>query len=230
MNKSKRSLIMTIAAVAVLSMGIGAAGTATIIKAELNKTVAISVNGKAFQPTGSSGTKLYPLTYNGVNYVPVNDFAKALGASVTTKGTAVTVTGAKTAQTGTTPGTIKGKVATVEYDKNKQSTWIKFSNIKFSTKTSGSMTYYLVAMDVTNRTSSTVEVSTAGDVGLMDKDDRSLSTVIGISESTKCTLKPGETATIYKGFSATSLDSLAYIRYYPLSAPRGDSAKVYTVD
>jgi len=230
MNKSRKSLIMIIAAVAVLSMGIGAAGTATIIKAELNKTVAISVNGKAFQPTNSAGTRLYPLTYNGVNYVPVNDFAKVLGASVTSKGTAVTVTSAKTAPAGSTSTTLNGKVATVEYDKSKQSTWIKFSNIKFSTKTSSSMTYYLVAMDVTNRTSSTIEVSTAGDVGLMDKNDKSLTTVIGISESTRCTLKPGETATIYKGFSATSLDSLAYIRYYPLSAPRGDSAKVYIVN
>jgi|GEM_PF-4890652 len=247
MKNTKRLLLTITSAIVVFSLGAGAATASTAIKAALNKVLAITVDGEAFQPKDSKGNRLYPIVYNGITYVPATAFANALGAEAAyvskgngtiaiTSGIDATPTedmnssGGNTSSNSNVSNSVStdSKLVSVAYDANKKSTWVKFTGVKIEAKTSADgKKYFLVSMDITNRSSSTVDFKSYGDIRLMDKNDNYLGDAILTSGKTKATLKAGESTTVVKAFTAASANDLAYITYYPLTAAKGDSTKVY---
>lgn len=64
------------------SAGVYAGSNLQEIKAFLNNSVTIQVNGSPYTPVDSNGKKLTPITYNGLTYLPVRAIGEAVGVPV----------------------------------------------------------------------------------------------------------------------------------------------------
>lgn len=64
------------------SAGVYAGSNLQQIKAFLNYSVSIQVNGSSYSPVDGSGKKLPPITYNGLTYLPVRAIGEAVGVPV----------------------------------------------------------------------------------------------------------------------------------------------------
>ncbi|AIQ65666.1 hypothetical protein PSTEL_23705 [Paenibacillus stellifer] len=118
MNKKMKK---SVAALMVMGMTLsGAAGVYAgtnlqKISAYLDRQTTITVNGAAFTPTDSKGTKLAPINYQNMQYVPLRAFADALKVQVQfdAKTHTVTVGSKGEAPAGNTAG-----YSTVSYSKS----------------------------------------------------------------------------------------------------------------
>ena len=87
MNKIKKRLLIGLCIVSVLLnimlVGIHATGQQEYVTAVLNDKVKLIWNGDVFEPIdGTTGARLYPLTYQGRTYIPVRAVAEQAGMSV----------------------------------------------------------------------------------------------------------------------------------------------------
>lgn len=83
MNKKLTALIICF--VFILGISIGTVGAADIneqISALINREVKIKLNGSDYVPMDASGKVLFPITYNGSNYLPVRALANTLSIAV----------------------------------------------------------------------------------------------------------------------------------------------------
>ncbi|UVI30642.1 copper amine oxidase N-terminal domain-containing protein [Paenibacillus spongiae] len=81
----KKKWIVTISAASMmLGAGTGAFAGSNLqeIKAYFDKSLKMTVNGKAFQPTNDKGVPTLPIVYNGTTYLPVRAVSGALGVAV----------------------------------------------------------------------------------------------------------------------------------------------------
>lgn len=82
---SKKRTGLAIGLVFFIGIGVGNIGASSVnkeIKALLNATLKIKVNGSDFIPAAEDGSRLYPISYNGRTYLPVQSIAKALSVAV----------------------------------------------------------------------------------------------------------------------------------------------------
>lgn len=75
-------MAMSIAATSLLSIGVFAGTQMEKIEAYLNTGVNIKIKGKDWQAKNSAGDRLYPISYNDSNYLPVRAVGEALGVEI----------------------------------------------------------------------------------------------------------------------------------------------------
>ncbi|WP_205683885.1 hypothetical protein [Brevibacillus migulae] len=80
----KKWMVSGAVAIFLLSSSLGVLAGANLqpIKAYLDSSMKIVVNGKPFQPQSAQGAVLAPISYNGNTYLPVSAISKAVGVAV----------------------------------------------------------------------------------------------------------------------------------------------------
>lgn len=81
MSKKYRILVLSLVFIIGMSAGVYAASNLEI-KAMLNNSIKIKVNGDDFTCTAEDGSKLLPITYNNRTYLPVRSIANALSVAI----------------------------------------------------------------------------------------------------------------------------------------------------
>lgn len=83
MSKGLKALVLFLVFTAGLIMGtVGATAVNEEITAVLNREVRIKLNGSDFVPLDNSGKQMFPINYQGSNYLPVRAIANALSVAV----------------------------------------------------------------------------------------------------------------------------------------------------
>lgn len=83
MKKKKfvSAIAMTLALLCAFTLGANAAGTMQEIKAYLNSGITIKLDGQEQVLKDANGTRIFPITYNGSNYLPIGAVCDMLGIS-----------------------------------------------------------------------------------------------------------------------------------------------------
>ncbi|WP_251316951.1 stalk domain-containing protein [Flintibacter muris] len=76
------TLCMTLTAVVSFTAGAAAAGGLQEIKAYLNSSITIKLDGEEKVITDANGVRTYPISYNDTTYLPVRSIANLLGVEV----------------------------------------------------------------------------------------------------------------------------------------------------
>ena len=76
------TLCMTVTAVVSFTAGAAAAGGLQEIRAYLNSSITIKLDGEEKVITDANGVRTYPISYNGTTYLPVRSIAGLLGVDV----------------------------------------------------------------------------------------------------------------------------------------------------
>ena len=84
MNRKKliSSLVLTLVLLCGIAIGAGASGTLQEIKAYLDPTITIKMEGEAQTFLDAKGNRVYPITYQGSTYLPVRAVAGLAGFEV----------------------------------------------------------------------------------------------------------------------------------------------------
>ena len=84
MNRKKliSSLVLTLVLLCGIAIGAGASGTLQEIKAYLDPTITIKMEGEAQTFLDAKGNRVYPITYQGSTYLPVRAVAGLAGYEV----------------------------------------------------------------------------------------------------------------------------------------------------
>ncbi len=80
----KRAIVLLVCGLTASAYTVGAYGAVSLqeIKAFLNKSVNVKVNGVKWQGKDANGNVAYPITYKGTTYLPVKAIGEALNVSV----------------------------------------------------------------------------------------------------------------------------------------------------
>lgn len=85
------ALALTLALLCGISIGAGASSTLQEVKAYLNYGVTIKYNGEEQILKNADGSRVYPINYGGVNYLPVRAVSDMLGIGVGWDGATQTI-------------------------------------------------------------------------------------------------------------------------------------------
>lgn len=90
-KKLVSALALTLALVCAFTLGAHASDTLQEIKAYLNAGLTIKLNGEEQTMLNPDGSRIYPITYGGVNYLPVRAISNMLGLGVNWDGATQTI-------------------------------------------------------------------------------------------------------------------------------------------
>ncbi len=82
MKKPIAAALAVAALASSFTLGIIADDALDIVTAQLRRDSAVSLDGTAFTMTDSAGNALYPISYNGVAYLPAASIGAAFGATL----------------------------------------------------------------------------------------------------------------------------------------------------
>lgn len=77
----KKTLTFVLA-ILIFCLGVGAAGVAQKVQAEICPHFTVIVDGEKQTFTDANGTRVYPLVYNGTTYLPVRSIGNLMGKNV----------------------------------------------------------------------------------------------------------------------------------------------------
>ena len=91
LKKTMTALVLALALVGALTIASSAAGVVQEIRANLDPSITITLDGEAQTFLDANGTRVYPITYKGTTYLPVRAVAGLVGLGVDWDGTTRTV-------------------------------------------------------------------------------------------------------------------------------------------
>ncbi len=91
LKKTVTALVLALALVGALTIASSAAGVVQEIRANLDPSITITLDGEAQTFLDANGTRVYPITYKGTTYLPVRAVAGLVGLGVDWDGTTRTV-------------------------------------------------------------------------------------------------------------------------------------------
>ena len=91
LKKTLTALVLALALVGGLTIASSAAGVVQEIRANLDPTITVTLNGEAQTFLDANGNRVYPVTYKGTTYLPVRAVAGLVGLGVDWDGTTRTV-------------------------------------------------------------------------------------------------------------------------------------------
>ena len=137
-----KKTLTVILAILIFCLGIGAAGVAQKVQAEICPHFTVIVDGEKQTFTDANGTEVYPLVYNGTTYLPVRAIGNLMGKEVGWDGATSTITLKSPTQDPSGSLLYEDKNVAIRFDKITRGKYSKYSEEEYS----------FVYFNITNKT------------------------------------------------------------------------------